>query len=137
MTLRKLIEDAKLPVFKRFCDDENHMCMTVISSKDYGQSNTGHFNDEPDTVAITFHQLRPAVGCDTDDFGDSYTDLIITLVNAADEILALVEAARLVHCSCSIDEAMSGHRIECFMPELDAAIKALEAKQGFEQEPSK
>lgn len=80
------------PWFERYCDDNSHMNMTVISSKDYGRTNTGPFNDEADTVAITFHQLPPVSG-DTADCNDATTELIILLRNNADAIANLVRAA--------------------------------------------
>ena len=79
--------------FKRYCDDDNHMCMTVISSKDYGQSNNGQFKEEPDTVAITFHQIAPVIG-NIPDFNDATTDLIVFLRNHSEALLELVKAAR-------------------------------------------
>jgi hypothetical protein len=84
------------PWFNRYCDDDNHQCMTVISSKDYGPTNTGQFKDEPDTVAITFHQLMPSVG-DNADCNDANTELIAYLRNHAKEIINLVEAAEVIN----------------------------------------
>ena len=72
---------SPLPWFIRHCDDEHSMNMTVISSKDYGDWHSGRFNNEPDTVAIVFHQLIPQVGCDSDDFGDDNAALICEAVN--------------------------------------------------------
>jgi len=91
--LKRLMDAAtKGPWFKRYCDDDNHMCMTVISSKDYGPANTGQFKDEPDTIAATFHQSAPVIG-DTPDCNEATTDLIIYLVNHAPALAELVEAA--------------------------------------------
>ena len=91
--LTKLRETAtKGPWFKRYCDDDNHMCMTVISSKDHGKVNTGQFKDEPDTVAATFHQIAPVVG-DTADCNEATTDLIVLLHNKAEAIEELVRTA--------------------------------------------
>jgi hypothetical protein len=117
--LRELEAKAtEAPWFKRYCDDDNHQCMTVISNKDYGPTNTGQFKDEPDTVAITFHQLMPSVG-DNADCNDANTELIAYLRNHAKEIIALLEAAEEImkeHCrdvddtrgdGCSICEALA------------------------------
>lgn len=91
--LTELLEKAtKGPWFKRYCDDDNHMCMTVISSKDYGPTNTGQFKDEPNTIAATFHQIAPVIG-DTPDCNEATTDLILHLVNHAEAIRDLVVAA--------------------------------------------
>lgn len=49
-------------LFMRRCDDDHCMNMDVISTIDRGARHTGSFDDEDDTVAITFHQLRPQVG---------------------------------------------------------------------------
>jgi hypothetical protein len=75
---------TKEPWFIRYCDDENHMCMTVISGIDHGSSNCGKFAEEPDTVAIVFHQLPPVVSCDLDDFGDANARRIVACVNACE-----------------------------------------------------
>lgn len=92
-TLTKLIEGAtKGPVYKRYCDDDNHMCMTVVSTKDWGGFNTGQFKDEPDTVAITFHQSMPAAG-ETPDCNETTTNLIAYLYNNAPAIRDLIAAA--------------------------------------------
>lgn len=105
--LKRLMDAAtKGPWFKRYCDDDNHMCMTVISSKDYGPANTGQFKDEPDTIAATFHQITPVIG-DTPDCNEATTDLIIYLVNHAPALAEVVEAAEKVliggnHLACLI-----------------------------------
>jgi len=92
--LKRLMDAAtKGPWFKRYCDDDNHMCMTVISSKDYGPTNTGQFKDEPDTIAATFHQIAPVIA-DTPDCNEATTDLIIYLVNHAPALAELVEVTK-------------------------------------------
>lgn len=94
--LARLREAAtKGPWFKRYCDDDNHMCMTVISGTDYGEVNTGQFRDEPDTIAATFHQIAPVVG-DTADCNEATTDLILHLVNHSEAIEELVRAAEYI-----------------------------------------
>ena len=105
--LKRLMDAAtKGPWFKRYCDDDNHMCMTVISSKDYGPTNTGQFKDEPDTIAATFHQIAPVIA-DTPDCNEATTDLIIYLVNHAPALAELVEAAECIrHWHDSGNEGM-------------------------------
>lgn len=50
-------------------------------------------------------------------------------IDAAERRLAAVEAAaRNAQCSCSLDECASGHRVDCWMPELTAALA--EKKEG-------
>lgn len=107
--LTELIAKAtKGPWFKRYCDDDNHMCMTVISSTNHGNANTGQFKDEPDTIAATFHQIAPIIG-DTPDCNEATTDLIIYLVNHAEAIRDLVVAAENHRCykaQCGICKAL-------------------------------
>ena len=92
--LRELLSKATPgPWFVRRCDDDDHMCMTVISNKDYGPFNNSQYDSEADTVAITFHQCLPAVAAERDDFGDADTALIVYLRNHAEAIAGLIEAA--------------------------------------------
>lgn len=77
------------PWFIRYCDDDYHQCMTVISSKNYGSANSGLYDDEQDTVAIVYHQLSPYVG--TDYHPDEH-DSNVRLIAAAPELLEVVEA---------------------------------------------
>ena len=125
--LSRLREAAtKGPWFKRYCDDDNHMCMTVISSTDHGKVNTGQFKDEPDTIAATFHQIAPVVG-DTADCNEATTDLILHLVNHAEAIRDLVVAAKpLAHYSRMRDaKPMNG---------MDDAIHSIHVGTEWEAE---
>jgi hypothetical protein len=91
--LRELIAQADhTPLYIRYCDDSYFQSMTVLSTKDWGDRNTGVFDDEPDTVAIIFHQLCPSVGCDSRDFNKHNARLLVELWNKRNAILALVEA---------------------------------------------
>jgi hypothetical protein len=65
--------------------------MTVISSdrKWDGESNLGQFNDEPDTVAIVYHQLSPTVNADKDP-GFSYN--VARVIAAATDMYAALQA---------------------------------------------
>lgn len=93
--LKELIaKAAKGKLFLRFCDDAYHQCMTVLSTRDWGERNTGVFNDEPDTVAITFHQLGPSVGCEAPNFNDDNARLLVALWNHREAIAELIEAAK-------------------------------------------
>lgn len=76
------------PWFIRYCDDDYNQCMTVISSKDYGPSNTSQFNDEEDTIAIVYHQLCPVVGMQEEN------DANVSLISAAPDLLACCEEIR-------------------------------------------
>lgn len=79
------------PWFVRYCDDERHMCMTVISTKDYGPSNIGQFGGEEDTVAIVYHQCSPFVCSESDDDLDE-RDKAARLIAAAPSLaVALAE----------------------------------------------
>lgn len=40
----------------------------------------------------------------------------------------LLEAAKKVTCGCSVAEAISGHHVDCAMPELIAAIQKAEGR---------
>jgi hypothetical protein len=75
---------TKGPWYVRHCDDERHMNMTVVSTKDYGDTNDSQYAGERDTVAIVYHQGEPLV------MGrfDSDTD-----VDDRDEVAALIAAA--------------------------------------------
>lgn len=78
--------------FVRYCDDKNHMCMTVVSTKDYGPSNIGQFAGEDDTVAIIYHQCNPLVCSDSDEDPDE-RDKVARLISAAPSLYeALAEA---------------------------------------------
>lgn len=80
------------PWFIRHCDDEHHMCMTVISTKDRGPYNDSQFDGEGDTVAIVYHQLPPFVcgGFDIDDCDEREANA--RLIAASPELL---EACRI------------------------------------------
>ncbi len=89
-----MTEHTKEPWFVRYCDDDKHMCMTVISSTDHGPSNTSQYAEEPDTVAIVFHQGDPGVSNDIEDFGDANARRIVACVNACKRFSTeLLEAA--------------------------------------------
>jgi len=126
--LKELRERATPPKwFKRYCDDDNHMCMTVISSKDYGPKNTGQFKDETDTVAITFHQLMPAVG-EPMYYNDATTDLIVFLANHAKEIEALVEKTNKLIAYIGAHGEISRNKINEIQI-IDAVLDALAAME--------
>jgi hypothetical protein len=78
---------TKGPWYVRYCDDERHMCMTVVSTKDYGDTNHTQYAGERDTVAIVYHQGEPLV------MGrfDSDTD-----VDDRESVAALIAAAPLL-----------------------------------------
>lgn len=60
------------PWYVRYTDDASFMCMTVICTTDYGDGHDNkRFDNEPDVVAITLHQLMPRVGLGSDDCGDA------------------------------------------------------------------
>lgn len=80
---------TKGPWFTRYCDDDYHQCMTVISNKNYGPSNTGLYDDASDTIAIVYHQLSPYVG--TNHRPDEH-DANVKLITAAPELLEVLEA---------------------------------------------
>jgi hypothetical protein len=79
------------PWFVRYCDDDYHQSMTVISSdsKWDGKPNIGLFADESDTVAIVYHQLRPTVGVDKD---PGFSDNVALLIAAAPDMYAALQA---------------------------------------------
>lgn len=76
------------PWFIRYCDDDYHQCMTVISSKNYGPSNTMLYDDESDTIAIVYHQLSPYVG--TDHHPEEH-DSNVRLISAAPDLHEALE----------------------------------------------
>lgn len=52
------------------------------------------------------------------------------LREASDAVNGLLEAAMQAECSCSLKERDSGHRLECWMPNLKAAIAATVGNDG-------
>lgn len=79
------------PWFVRYCDDDSSMCMTVISSKDWGDVNTSSYEyaygDKNDSVAIVYHQSLPLVGNEPD-----VADVNAKLIAAAPSMFEVLEA---------------------------------------------
>jgi hypothetical protein len=75
------------PWFVHYCDDEESMCMTAITNKNFGLGNTKQFDDESakHTVAIVFHQCWPCVGAEMNDEENA------RLIAAAPELLSALE----------------------------------------------
>lgn len=79
--------------FVRHTDDDSFMNMTVISSTDHGDRHDGkRFDDEPDTIAIVFHQLAPMVGYDSEDCHDQIARDIARLPEFMDALRDIVSA---------------------------------------------
>jgi len=95
------------PWFTRYCDDDYHQCMTVISSKNYGPSNTGLYDNEPDTIAIVYHQLDPYVG--TDHHPDERNSNIRLIASAPDLLKSLEAVVADLKLRAEIDSR--GYRV--------------------------
>lgn len=44
------------------------------------------------------------------------------------KLLSVAEVARHVRCGCSPNQIVSGHKVDCWMPELNHVLAALDAK---------
>ena len=88
-TVTPVTQHTPGPWYIRRCDDSSSMNMTVISTQDWGPHNNSRFHNEPDTIAIVFHQLLPQISCEIDDLGDANAALIA----AAPELLAAAKRA--------------------------------------------
>ena len=52
------------------------------------------------------------------------------LRESRDAIAELIEAAGDAQCDCTVRERDSGHKLECWMPRLRAALAAVAPKDG-------
>ena len=76
------------------------MCMTVVSTKDYGPSNDSQFDGEQDTIAIVYHQCQPFVsgGFEIDDCDEREANA--RLIAAAPELIEAASEAVASGCPC-------------------------------------
>lgn len=54
--------------------------------------------------------------------------------NLEKQIAVLEEASKLCDCRCSIKERISGHLIDCWMPEVNKALEKLAEIRGSNKE---
>jgi len=115
------------PWFVRYCDDSRHMCMTVVSTKDYGPSNEGQFDDDADTVAIAYHQCQPFVsgGFEINDCDER--DANARLIAAAPMLL---EACELFAEYDSVEHDDFETMVVAYASAIEAARAAIAAATG-------
>jgi len=115
------------PWFVRHCDDERFMCMTVVSSIDRGESNSGRFDNEEDTIAITYHQCLPAVCADNPEDPE---DVEIREANAR-LIAAAPEMYRELNTMVAAAECLMNRVVETkgvkAMDDMEIAIRSARA----------
>lgn len=85
-----------------------------------------HKDEPPESLHFCFYDIRNAVdtiastgACLRQDIQEADARLIAS----APEML---EALREVQCTCSTAERLSGHKVECWMPRVMAAIRKAE-----------
>jgi hypothetical protein len=128
------------PLYVRFTDDDYFMNMTVISTQKQPEGHDNiSFSNEPDTVAIIFHQIDPAVSVNLEDFGDANAEFIANcpadmryLIDRLKASESENEELKRVICRCVLATTEMTGDESVDVPAIDAALKVnLRGADGF------